>query len=134
DCYRGLHLHTSPFEQLFSADWNLLEAHVDVYVEPEWLIEADKYIRAAVMRTDGPSFPGNADLKDAWSMIKTGEYNQFLQTPNEMSQRLEENIRLYGSDRVPFAGPECGVGPWDWEYGTEMALANLRTLRSVLSG
>ncbi|MFX0053476.1 MAG: hypothetical protein ACFFAX_02580 [Promethearchaeota archaeon] len=131
--YRGLHLHTSPFEHLFPAGWNLLEAHVGVYVNPEWLVENDKYLRAAIMRTDGPSFPSDADLKAAWNEIKEGRFEKYLQTESEMRRYLDENLELYGSERVPFAGPECGVGPWDWKYGAEMALSNLRTVKRVVS-
>jgi hypothetical protein len=132
DIYRGLHLHTSPFEHLFAADWNLLEAHVGVYVTSEWLEDTDKFVRAAIMRTDGPSFSGDADLKSAWNEIKNGDFERYLQKPDEMKRYLDEYLQLYGSDRVPFAGPECGVGSWDWRYGAEMALSNLRTVRSVL--
>lgn len=132
DVYRGLHLHTSPFEHLFAADWTLLEAHVGVYVTSEWLEDTDKFVRAAIMRTDGPSFSADADLKEAWNEIKNGNFERYLQKPSEMMRYLDEYLQLYGSDRVPFAGPECGVGPWDWQNGAEMALSNLRTVRSVL--
>ena len=132
-CFRGLHLHTSPYEHLFAADWNLLEAHVDVYVNSEWLADNDKYIRAAIMRTDGPSFPSDVDLKTEWAEIKKGSFEKYLQPPSEMNTLLKKNLRLYGQDRVPFAGPECGLGSWDWHNGAEMALSNLETLRSILS-
>jgi methionine synthase II (cobalamin-independent) len=132
DVYRGLHLHTSPYEQLFAADWNLLEAHVGVYVNSEWLVDTDKFVRAAIMRTDGPSFSADVDLKAAWNEIKNGNFANYLQNPAEMKRYLDETLELYGSDRVPFAGPECGLGPWDWRNGAEMALSNLRTMRSIL--
>jgi hypothetical protein len=132
EVYRGLHLHTSPFEHLFAADWNLLEAHVGVYVTSQWLEDTDKFVRAAIMRTDGPSFSGDVDLKEAWNEIKHGNFERYLQKPAEMKRYLDEYLQLYGSDRVHFAGPECGVGPWDWQNGAEMALSNLRTVRSVL--
>jgi methionine synthase II (cobalamin-independent) len=132
DLYRGLHLHTSPYEHLFAADWNLLEAHVGVYVNSDWLVDLDKCVRAAIMRTDGPSFSADADLKSAWEEIKNGNFANYLQNPAEMKRYLDKTLELYGSDRVPFAGPECGLGPWDWRNGAEMALSNLRTMRSIL--
>ncbi|MFX1260685.1 MAG: hypothetical protein ACFFAZ_01230 [Promethearchaeota archaeon] len=131
--YRGLHLHASPFEHSFAAGWNLLEAHVTVYVDPEWLEDNDKYIRAAVMRTDGPSFDAGIDLKAAWDEIKKGNFDRFLQGPSEMQRYLKTNLEMYGPERVPFAGPECGLGSWDWQHGAEMALSSLRTLRNILS-
>ncbi|MFW9804570.1 MAG: hypothetical protein ACFFFC_18070 [Candidatus Thorarchaeota archaeon] len=131
--YRGLHLHTSPFEHSFAAGWNLLEAHVGVYIDPEWLVENDKYVRAAVIRTDGPSFSADVDLKAAWDEIRGGSFEKYLQSQSEMRGYLNDNLELYGTDRVPFAGPECGLGPWDWQHGAEMALSNLRTLRGILA-
>ncbi len=130
--YRGLHLHTSPFEHLFAADWNLLEAHVGMFANSEWLVETDKFVRAAIVRTDGPSFSTDVDLKAAWDDIKNGNFANYLQKPAEMKRHLDETLQLYGSDRVPFAGPECGLGPWDWRNGIEMALSNLRAMRSIL--
>jgi methionine synthase II (cobalamin-independent) len=132
DVYRGLHLHTSPYEHLFAADWNLLEAHVDVYVDSDWLIDSNKFVRAAIMRTDGPSFSSDVDLKAAWEEIKKGNFSNYLQAPAEMKRYLDKTLKLYGSDKVPFAGPECGLGPWDWRNGAEMALSNLRAMRSIL--
>ncbi|MFX1369039.1 MAG: hypothetical protein ACFFAY_10605 [Promethearchaeota archaeon] len=131
-CYRGLHIHSSPFEHLFEADWNLLEAHVGVYVNPFWITEYDKYIRAAIVKTDGPAFPKDADLKAAWNEIKAGQFKHYLQPAEEMRSILNEYVERYGSEGIPFAGPECGLGPWDWTNGADMALANLRTMRLVL--
>jgi hypothetical protein len=131
--YRGLHLHTSPFEHSFAAGWNLLEAHVGVYVNPEWLVENDKYVRAAIMRTDGPTFPAEIDLRAAWDEIRKGNFEKYLQAESEMKRCLDENLQFYGADRVPFAGPECGLGPWDWNHGAKMALFNLETVRRVVT-
>jgi len=131
--YRGLHLHSSPYYQLARANWNLLEAHLHVIVTREWLTEHDKYIRAAIMRTDGPTIPLNADLKTVWTQIQSGQYQPYLQPKTHMQQRLHTAIQRYGIDRTPFAGPECGLGSWDWKYGDTMALENLTRLRDVVS-
>lgn len=131
--YRGLHLHASPYHQLAFADWNLLEAHLGVILQKSWLIEHDKYIRAAVMRTDGPSIPENADLRTAWDQIQSGNFQQYLQPPNEMLHYLKFAVQRYGLDRIPFAGPECGLGSWDWKFGDTMVLANLRNQRRVIT-
>jgi hypothetical protein len=50
-----------------------------------------------------------------------------------MSQLLHTAIQRYGKDRVPFAGPECGLGSWDWKYGDAMVLENLTSLHNVVS-
>jgi hypothetical protein len=96
DCYRGIHLHVSPFENAFNADWNLLEAHVGVYVKRKWLEGYDKFIRAAIVRTDGPTIDQDADVKDAWQDILSGNYEKYLQPKREMQHHLDETIDRYG--------------------------------------
>ena len=132
NCYRGLHLHASPYHQLANAHWNLLEAHLGVVVSKTWLVEHDRYIRAAVMRTDGPTFYENADLRQAWLEIQSGNFQPYLQSPDEMMQYLKAAVDRHGIDRIPFAGPECGLGSWDWQFGDAMVLANLRNLRQMV--
>jgi methionine synthase II (cobalamin-independent) len=130
--YRGIHLHRSPFEALFKAKWNLIEAHVGVYVKPQWLEDYDKFVRAAVVRTDGPTIGEAADVKASWQEIFSGNYEQYLQTTSEMEQHLDQTIDIYGVERIPFAGPECGFGPWDWKHGPEMAVATLERLKRII--
>lgn len=131
--YRGLHLHASPFEQLFNAEWNLLEAHVGVFVKSDWLEQHDKFVRAAIMKTDGPVIPKGADLKAAWEQIRSGNYEQYLETAEDMMNALRKCVDMYGTERVPFAGPECGLGPWDWRHGDVMALRNLETVKQCVN-
>jgi len=132
DIYRGIHLHRSPFETLFQAKWNLIEAHVGVYVKREWLEKHDKFVRAAVVRTDGPTFGDDVDVKASWQEIFSGNYESYLQPAFEMQKHLQETIALYGLERTPFAGPECGFGPWDWKYGPEMAIDTLERLKDLM--
>ncbi|MFX1264411.1 MAG: hypothetical protein ACFFCK_01630 [Promethearchaeota archaeon] len=132
DSFRGLHLHTSPFEQLFNSKWNLLEAHVGVFVKSDWLEHYDKFVRAAIMRTDGPDIPRGADLKAAWERVRSGDYEQYLERPEDMTTALRRCIERYGVERVPFAGPECGLGSWDWPYGDVMAIRNLETVNKCV--
>ncbi|MFX1605190.1 MAG: hypothetical protein ACFFDD_04730 [Promethearchaeota archaeon] len=130
--YRGIHLHVSPFERIFQADWNLLEAHVGVFVSRQWLEDYDKFVRAAIVRTDGPSISQSVDIKAAWQEIYSGNYMKYLQPTKEMEKHLQTNVDLYGAERVPFAGPECGLGPWDWENGTSMAVSTLKRMNETL--
>ncbi|MFX1510872.1 MAG: hypothetical protein ACFFBR_11265 [Promethearchaeota archaeon] len=132
-CFRGLHLHASPYHQLGYANWNLLEAHLGVVVSKAWLQEHDKFIRAAILQTEEPTIPANIDLRVAWDEIQSGHYQPYLQPQEEMQQYLSHAIDRYGADRVPFAGPECGFGSWNWNYGDEMVLANLRTMHRVIT-
>jgi len=132
DIYRGIHLHRSPFEALFKAKWNLIEAHVGVYVKPRWLEDYDKFVRAAVVRTDGPTIHDDADVKASWQEIYLGNYESYLQPASEMKKHLDQTIELYGVERTPFAGPECGFGPWDWNHGPEMAINTLEKLKVLI--
>ncbi|MHA1904316.1 MAG: hypothetical protein ACXADL_09235 [Candidatus Thorarchaeota archaeon] len=132
-CYKGLHLHASPFEQLFNAEWNLLEAHVGVFVSPKWTESYDKFVRAAILRTDGPTISKDDDVKAAWKEIYSGNYERYLQSADETVKHLKQSIDLYGIERIPFAGPECGLGSWDWINGDKMAEANLANMSTSLA-
>ena len=132
--YRGIHLHTSPFERIFESDWNLLEAHVGVFVNREWLEDYDKFIRAAIVRTDGPTISQGTDVKAAWQEILSGNHMNYLQPVKKMETYLQKNIDLYGAERVPFAGPECGLGSWDWKNGSSMAVATLKRMSDTVYG
>ncbi|MFX1483858.1 MAG: hypothetical protein ACFFCP_11805 [Promethearchaeota archaeon] len=129
--YKGIHLHRSPFEAMFEADWNLIEAHVGVFVKKHWLESYDKFVRAAVVRTDGPTIGTDADVKASWQEIFSGNYESYLQTTTEMEKHLHKTLELYGAERVPFAGPECGFGTWDWKHGPEMAITTLEKLKET---
>lgn len=130
--FKGLHLHASPYQQIFHAHWNLLEGHVGVVIKKEWLEEHDKFLRAAIMRTQGPSIPDDVDAKDAWNKIKAGDYQRYLEPREEIARALRECVDRYGTERIPFAGPECGLGPWDWKHGQEMALESLSRVFEVV--
>lgn len=131
--FRGLHLHASPYHQLANAQWNLLEAHFGVVVSKSWLIENDKYIRAAILRTDGPTIPPHVDLQTAWTEIQSNNYFPYLQSKSDMMVNLKTTVERYGLDRIPFAGPECGFGSWDWKFGESMVLDSMTRLREVVT-
>jgi len=130
--FRGLHLHASPYRQIFHARWNLLEGHVGMVVNRQWLEEHDKFLRAAIMRTQGPSIPDDADAKEAWNKIKAGDYGRYLEPQVEIARTLKECVNRYGGERIPFAGPECGLGPGDWRCGQAMALESLARVSEVI--
>lgn len=132
-CFRGLHLHASPYHQLARANWSLLEAHLGVSVSKQWLTEHDRFLRAAILRTDGPTIPPGADLKSAWTEIQSGNYSPYLQSKSDMLAHLKTAMKQYGPDRIPFAGPECGLGSWDWKNGNTMALTSLKRLCEVVT-
>ena len=49
-----------------------------------------------------------------------------------MKKYLDQTVDLYGVERTPFAGPECGFGPWDWKHGPEMAIKTLEKLKVLV--
>jgi methionine synthase II (cobalamin-independent) len=130
--FKGLHLHASPYHEIFHAHWNLLEAHVGLTVKKQWLQEHDKFLRAAILQTQGPVIPDNADARDAWNRIKAGDYQQYLEPRAQIAKTLRECIDRYGIERIPFAGPECGLGSWDWRHGQAMALESLSRVAEVV--
>jgi hypothetical protein len=77
--------------------------------------------------------PANADLRDAWDQIQAGKIKPYLQPQEDMLHRLEAAVNRYGIERVPFAGPECGLGSWNWQYGDIMVLANLQNLQRIVA-
>jgi methionine synthase II (cobalamin-independent) len=84
------------------------------------------------MRTQGPFIPDDADAKEAWNNIKAGEYRRYLEPQEQIARRLKECVDRYGVERIPFAGPECGLGPWDWRCGQAMALESLSRISTVI--
>ncbi|MEJ2240763.1 MAG: hypothetical protein P8Y18_01270 [Candidatus Bathyarchaeota archaeon] len=53
----------------------------------------------------------NQEIANTWSSIKNEKIDplQFLETSKIMEQRLIDIIRRFGSERVQYCGPECGL-------------------------
>lgn len=53
----------------------------------------------------------NERIADIWTGIKNGtiDSEQFLETVETMTRRLDTIIERFGSERIPFGGPECGL-------------------------
>ena len=127
-----LHLHSTA-DGLFWAveSLDMVESHVgDTLYESartaRALEEHDKLLRASICRTDYDSLvrakleagmPGAGEsviaerLGEAWRAISAGELdpNAFLEPVELMAERLRAIIERFGPERVPFAGPECGL-------------------------
>ena len=58
-----------------------------------------------------PESDVNERIADVWTGIKNGtvDSEQFLETVETMTRRLDTIIERFGSERVPFGGPECGL-------------------------
>ena len=127
-----LHLHSTTdglFWHVRALD--MVESHVgDTLYESaqtaRLLEEHDKLLRASICKTDfdalvrarveaelpGASEPAISErLGDIWRSITTGQLDpaSLLEPVDLMARRLEAVIERFGPERVPFAGPECGL-------------------------
>jgi len=50
-------------------------------------------------------------IGDVWKTIKSGIFdpNTLLEKAETMTKKLENTIKIFGSERIPYAGPECGL-------------------------
>jgi len=87
---------------------------------------ADKFVKASIAVTDfdrlvreriATSNPGLTEasigplLAETWASINKGDTDPviFLESKEVMKNRLKRILRLFGEERVSFAGPECGT-------------------------
>jgi 5-methyltetrahydropteroyltriglutamate--homocysteine methyltransferase len=128
----GIHLHSTN-DGLF---WDvkgldIVESHVvDPFYESvetrKNLQKTDKFAKASIAVTDFDNLIRNRIAEegknmresavndrvgDFWNGILENSIDplRFLEEINLMKKRLETIIRILGSERVPYAGPECGL-------------------------
>ena len=126
------HLH-STIDDLFWQVENLrlVESHVGDPLygleETKALLDRhDKALRASICKADfdelvrariKAEFPDASEavmaerLGEAWKAIRAGRLDpiSFIEDVKVMAKRLREILKRFGSERVPFAGPECGL-------------------------
>lgn len=129
---RGFHLHSTR-DGLF---WDvkpleILESHVnDPFYESsstkEKLERTDKFIKASITVTDFDSLIRrrltneakcidestlNEKVGETWKEIGKNLVDplDFLEEVEIMRKRLKTLVSLFGEERVPYAGPECGL-------------------------
>lgn len=117
-----LHLHNTS-DGLFWELENLdaVESHVGdpLYSSPETprlLERKDKVLKASVARTDFDRLleerAGSGErVGEVWKEIKEGRARaeEYLEEEGEMALRLRKVVERFGRERVPYAGPECGL-------------------------
>jgi len=128
-----LHLHNTSDELFWETkSVSLLESHVsDPFYEAnrtkEKLESTDKFLKASITVTDfdelirnhvtvtsGAKFDEisvNEKIADTWEKLKHGKIDPmiFLEDTALMRKRLRAAIERFGSDRILYAGPECGL-------------------------
>lgn len=146
----SMHLHDTS-ENLF---WDVehlgvLASHVDdpIYTQESTkarLEETDKHLWAPVGITlydtlienfyRAKGFTGNIPEKigEVWTDIRKGNVDpfMFLEEASLMKNRLEKIIDFFGSERIAYASPECGLNSFP-EYG--VAIECLRRASSVIA-
>ena len=70
----------------------------------------DDLIRARVVTRDADKSPEEL-IGETWTNIRRGVVDPltFLEEENVMRDRLRKVVSLFGSERVKYAGPECGL-------------------------
>lgn len=133
DAQSVLHLHTTR-DELF---WNvksldIIESHVDdsfyqAKSTGERLEATDKFTKASIAVTDFDQLIRNKTttesnqklsetnlnekIAETWTNINKRRIdpNSFIEDTNLMKKRLTKILELFGENRVPYAGPECGL-------------------------
>lgn len=137
-----LHLHNTS-DGLFWELENLdaVESHVGdpLYSSPETpllLERKDKVLKASIARTDFDKLLEErvgGRVGEVWKEIRAGRERaeRYLEEEREMELRLRKVVERFGRERVPYAGPECGLGGFP-TY--ESALECLRRVGRACAG
>jgi len=127
-----IHLHSTSnrlFWEVESLD--VVESHVDDFLyrsrQTRRLLEdTDKFLKASVCRTSFDALIKMAiessatatrtvsieeEIGRVWRRIKKGEVDPaiYIESSEVMMRRLSKVVEAFGSERVPYAGPECGL-------------------------
>lgn len=146
----SMHLHDTS-ENLF---WDvehlgILASHVGdpIYTQESTktrLEETDKHLWAAVGITQydtlienhylGKGFKGNIPEKigEVWTALRLGKVDPylFLEGSDLMRKRLKKIIEFFGSERITYGSPECGLNSFP-EYS--VAIEYLRRASNIIS-
>jgi 5-methyltetrahydropteroyltriglutamate--homocysteine methyltransferase len=128
----AFHLHDTSDDLFWSVDnLKIVESHVDdpLYSSEKtrrMLEERDKFLKASIcvtefdklimqsLQAEKPAVEGGSSeekLAQVWRAIQHGEVDPrgFLESSELMSKRLAQIVDRFGEERIPYAGPECGL-------------------------
>jgi 5-methyltetrahydropteroyltriglutamate--homocysteine methyltransferase len=126
----AMHLHATGDKLPWEVDsLKIIGSHVDdrLYEREETkklLEEKDKFLNASIAKTNFDDLVRNELLAsgademdvgqkaaDIWKDIDNGKVNpsQFVESLSVLKKRLDNIINRFGVERVPYAGPECGL-------------------------
>jgi len=131
DVETAFHLHNTSDDLFWSVDsLRIVESHVDdpLYSSEKtkrMLEEKNKFLKASLCITNfdelimrklqGKSTASGEGLQEklaqVWKSIQRGETDpkDFLESSDLMLKRLVQTVERFGKERVPYAGPECGL-------------------------
>jgi len=148
----GIHLHSTADELFWHVEnLKVVESHVDgsLYqrkANKRKLEEYDKFLKASICKTDYDQLIRENLAKthrkmtkleldektaETWRKIGKGmlDPKSFLENESLMKKRLENILKIFGTERVTYAGPECGLGGFP-TY--ETAIEYLRRVANVV--
>ena len=130
----GLHLHSTVDELFWEIKYlNVIESHTrdSLYQQRkvrEFLEQTDKFLKASISIDDFDrliqakiefvnrfkkidKLSMSEKIAEVWRSIYNGESDpkSFLEEVELMKKRLVQIIDRFGAERVPYAGPECGL-------------------------
>jgi len=150
-----LHLHSTSDELFWEAKaLNVIESHVnDSFYQAkrtkERLESTDKFLKASIAVTDFDQLIRsnviatskqklnetsiNEKIAETWKNITKKQIDPtiFVENAELMKERLVKIVERFGENRVPYAGPECGLKSFP-TY--ESALECLRSVSKVVEG
>jgi 5-methyltetrahydropteroyltriglutamate--homocysteine methyltransferase len=132
----SIHLHDTSDDLFWEAEHlGLVESHVDdpLYTlesTKKRLDETDKRLKASItltlfdnlieshLKAKGFKSEIQQRIGNIWTEINQGKVNplSFIEKVDLMVNRLGRVVERFGPERVPYAGPECGMGGWP-RYG-----------------
>lgn len=128
-----IHLHSTTNELFWDIDsLEVIDSHVDDPLQEmkktrEMLESRDKLLKASITVNDFDKLINqrivensrekltesetNEKIADAWTDIKHGRIDPeiFLESVETMKNRLVRVVDRFGVERIPYAGPECGL-------------------------
>lgn len=144
-----LHLHNTGDPLFWDSNVDIIESHTNdlIYTTPRTkrlLEEHDKFLKAPITPTVFDEFikrrigsDDQTSVSVEWEKIRKREADpiSYLEESAVMSKRLAKIMELFGEERVPFAGPECGpkgyfVGDY---FFYDCALEQLRRAAETVS-
>lgn len=125
-----LHLHNTRTELFWHVkNLKIIESHVNdqFYTSKQikdMIERTDKFVKASIVITDFDqlikqklerefkvSTPILQQIGTMWSDIRKGRADPktFIESVETITDRLRKIVEWFGSDRVPYTGPECGM-------------------------